>query len=663
MKFGMLSERAGAPTGWLARWTRVSLRGKSVAVLAVPLAALFAALALTYFAEGDVATADQMVTRFYDTRAALVQLRGSLVDAEAAMNGYLAARQDYFLTAFERSRQSVNQSLHDLTRLAGGSAGEAPELIKIRRQAGEQIALLDDERRESKDGGRGAFEARRKALMEEVQGDIGLFTQEQERSFLSARYLRGIKRQRLFRTVMACGVLGPLGALFMHLIMSGRMVRRIKAVEENARRLAHGLPLDPFPSGTDEIAALARQLDNAAYLLRERARELLESEARYRDLFDRAPIAFEEADCEGVLRRFNQAVCGLLKCSPDWLLGRHAWDFVAPDQQEAFRAAMLERMATGAEIAPFACDYILEDGSGITVEVRESLVRNNRGQITGMVRSLLDVTERNLAEVAARKVAQYAMELRNKNEQLARALEAARSATLAKSRFLASVSHELRTPLNGIIGFSELMHDGKLGPVTEEHKEVLDDILTSARHLLQLINDILDLSKVEAGRMEFRPEPIRIQTLVYEVCDVMRPLAERKRIVLSVDTASDLTAVIDPSKFKQVLYNYLSNAVKFKPQGGKVQVRVTREPNSWFRLEVEDTGVGIAPQEIARLFQEFQQLPNNRNADQGTGLGLALTRHIVEAQGGSVAVRSVPGSGSVFSAVLPLVTVLTPLVL
>jgi signal transduction histidine kinase len=242
-------------------------------------------------------------------------------------------------------------------------------------------------------------------------------------------------------------------------------------------------------------------------------------------------------------------------------------------------------------------------------------------------------------------------------------LEAARSATLAKSRFLASVSHELRTPLNGIIGFSELMHDGKLGPVTEEHKEVLDDILTSARHLLQLINDILDLSKVEAGRMEFRPEPIRIQTLVYEVCDVMRPLAERKRIVLSVDTPSDLTAVIDPSKFKQVLYNYLSNAVKFTPQGGKVQVRVTREPNSWFRLEVEDTGVGIAPQEIARLFQEFQQLPNNRNADQGTGLGLALTRHIVEAQGGSVAVRSVPGSGSVFSAVLPLVTVLTPLVL
>jgi signal transduction histidine kinase len=333
---------------------------------------------------------------------------------------------------------------------------------------------------------------------------------------------------------------------------------------------------------------------------------------------------------------------------------------VAPDQQEEFRDAMLERMETGAETAPFECDYMLEDGSRITVEVRENLIRDVNGEVIGMVRSLLDVTEKNLAAMAARKVSQYAMELRNKNEQLARALEAARSATEAKSRFLASVSHELRTPLNGIIGFSELMHDGKLGSVTIEHQEVLSDILTSARHLLQLINDILDLSKVEAGRMEFRPEPCRILTLVYEVRDVVRPLAERKLIDLTISVPNDLTAVIDPSRFKQVLYNYLSNAVKFTPPSGKVEVRVAREEGSCFRLEVEDTGIGIPADEIPKLFQEFQQLPNSRRADQGTGLGLALTRHIVEAQGGSVTVRSVPGSGSVFTALLPLVSISIP---
>src|ERR1035441_5125120 len=218
----MLTERAEAPTGRRARWTRVSLRGKSVAMLAVPVSALFAALALIYFAEGDVANADQMVTRFYDTRAALVELRSSLVDAEAAMSGYLAARQDYFLTAFERSRQSVNQSLNDLTRLAGGSTGEAPQLIEIRPRAGEEIALLD-ERRESKDAGRGALEARQKTLLGGLQGDIDRFAEEQERRFMAARQVRDVQRQRLIRTVMACGVLGPLGALFMHLIVTGRM--------------------------------------------------------------------------------------------------------------------------------------------------------------------------------------------------------------------------------------------------------------------------------------------------------------------------------------------------------------------------------------------------------------------------------------------------------
>jgi signal transduction histidine kinase len=317
---------------------------------------------------------------------------------------------------------------------------------------------------------------------------------------------------------------------------------------------------------------------------------------------------------------------------------------------------MTERMATGTEAGPFECDYMLDDGSRIAVEIRENLVRDDREEVTGVVRSLLDVTERNLADMAARKVSQYAMELRNKNEQLARALEAAHLATEAKSRFLAGVSHELRTPLNGIIGFSELMYDAKLGPVSEDHKDVLSDILTSARHLLQLINDVLDLSKVEAGRMEFHPEPTRIHTLVHEVRDVVRPLAEKKRLSLLIDVPLDLVPVVDPARYKQVLYNYLSNAVKFTPENGRVEVRITREEGT-FRLEVEDTGVGISPEEISKLFQEFQQLPNSRKAEQGTGLGLALTRHIVEAQGGSVSVRSVPGKGSVFAAVFPLVSI------
>jgi signal transduction histidine kinase len=143
---------------------------------------------------------------------------------------------------------------------------------------------------------------------------------------------------------------------------------------------------------------------------------------------------------------------------------------------------------------------------------------------------------------------------------------------------------------------------------------------------------------------------------VNEVRDVVRPLADRKDITLRTAVPGGFPAATDPSRFKQILYNYLSNAVKFTPGGGEVEVRVTPEGDSQFRLEVEDNGLGIAPEEIPRLFQEFQQLAS-RKPEQGTGLGLALTRHIVEAQGGRVGVRSVPGKGSVFSAVLPLAPV------
>jgi PAS domain S-box-containing protein len=656
----VIAQPSGGKKGLLARWSRLSLRAKGVVVLALPLAALFVALFAIHQVEGDVGAADERVVHFYETRAQLAQVHSSLGAAEAAVGGYMASGEQQFPAMFDDARATINKSLARLSALPGWDADSAAELAEIKRQAEQELRILGALRASPPALASRAQLDRAKAVMNSAQPRVARLGEEEEHRFAAARFQLDLARQRLFRTMVACGVLGPLGALLLNLVVAGRLSRRIQAVEENARRLAHGLQLEVFARGSDEVSALARQIEDAAYLLRKREREVKENERRYRDLFDRAPIPFEETDRDGVVRRFNQAVCNLLRCPPDQVLGRKAWDFVAPDQQDNFRQTMLERIATGSETGPFECDYMLDDGSRITVEVRENLIRDDHEEVTGVVRSLLDVTERNLAAVAARKVSQYAMELRNKNEQLARALEAARLATEAKSRFLAGVSHELRTPLNGIIGFSELMYDGKLGPVSDDFKDVLSDILTSARHLLQLINDILDLSKVEAGRMEFHPEPSRIDALVFEVRDVVRPLAERKRIHLTLDVPMDLTAVIDPSRFKQVLYNYLSNAVKFTAEDGRVAVRVAREENSSFRLDVEDTGIGIAPDEISKLFQEFQQLPNSRKAEQGTGLGLALTRHIVEAQGGTVSVRSEPGRGSVFSALFPLVSIPIP---
>jgi PAS domain S-box-containing protein len=610
------------------------------------MAALFAVLVSIRWVEGDVRETDTKIDRVYLMRSQLVELHSGLLDAEEALNGYLTAGQASFLSLYDTTRAGIQKTLATLDSMVAPDAHASAEFAEIRRRTVDTLAMLETMRGQTGTAQEGTS-AREKTAMTDVQTRINLLSDYEERLFTGARYERDLARRRLFATVIFCGILGPFGALFTHLLIAGRLVRRLQMLEENARRLAHGLPLEPMPQGTDEIASLGRQLDDAAYLLRERER-------RFRDLFDRAPVPYEEVDRDGVIRRFNQAMCSLLKSTPQQMASRHAWDFVVPDRQEEFRAAFLDRMAKGVELGPWEVEYLLDDGTRLSVEIRENLIRNDHGEITGVIRSLIDITERNLAAMAARKVEQYAVELRGKNEQLARALEAARSATVAKSRFLASVSHELRTPLNGIIGFSEILYDGRIGPLSEDQREVMGDILTSSRHLLQLINDVLDLSKVEAGRMDFRPERHLLQTLALEVRDVVRPVAEKKAIELAVEVTDGLSATIDPGRFKQVLYNYLSNAVKFTPDHGRVRTRITREGEGSFRLEVEDTGVGIRPDEIPRLFQEFAQLPNSRKAEQGTGLGLALTRHIVEAQGGSVAVRSTIGQGSVFSAVLPL---------
>jgi PAS domain S-box-containing protein len=246
-------------------------------------------------------------------------------------------------------------------------------------------------------------------------------------------------------------------------------------------------------------------------------------------------------------------------------------------------------------------------------------------------------------------------QLRCRNDQLEEQNSRAREANRLKSEFLANMSHELRTPLNGIIGFAALMHDAKVGPVSADHKEYLGDILVSSRHLLQLINDLLDLAKVESGKMEFWPELIDVRKLVGEVRDIVRTLTAEKRIRLTCEVDPAIEAiVIDPAKLKQVLYNYLSNALKFTPEEGTIVVRVRPEDDDRFRLEVEDSGIGIRPQDFNRLFIEFQQLDATSSGRyQGTGLGLALTRRIVEAQGGETGVTSTLGKGSCFYAVLP----------
>ncbi|MGZ4185900.1 MAG: sensor histidine kinase [Solirubrobacteraceae bacterium] len=243
------------------------------------------------------------------------------------------------------------------------------------------------------------------------------------------------------------------------------------------------------------------------------------------------------------------------------------------------------------------------------------------------------------------------------NVELAARSAEAEQANNAKSQFLATMSHELRTPLNAIIGFADLMHDGRLGPVSEQHRESLDDIRGSARHLLDLINEVLDLARIESGRIMLDIQSIDPVQVVSSAVDSLRSLAAERNLAVTMEAQSIDNVLLDPARLRQVVLNYLSNAIKFTPEGGLVQVRVLRELDELV-LEVIDTGSGIALEDQARVFGEFEQL--HGAAYGGTGLGLAVTKRIIEAQGGSVGVRSAPGHGCTFYARLPVTTVPAP---
>lgn len=237
-------------------------------------------------------------------------------------------------------------------------------------------------------------------------------------------------------------------------------------------------------------------------------------------------------------------------------------------------------------------------------------------------------------------------------ERLKLTVEALRSASAAKSDFVASMSHEFRTPLSAILGFSELMGgeprdgDNVIVPV-----EWVNHIHRGGQHLLALVNDVLDLARVEAGRLELRPEPIDVGSAVTEAVTGLRPLADRKSIVIE-SVVPPMTVSADRGRFRQILYNLVSNAIKYTPDGGSIRVTAT-EMGGEARIAVIDTGVGIDPQDHERVFEEFRQVGDPNERQPGTGLGLAVTKRLAEAHDGRVELESARGSGSTFTIVLP----------
>jgi PAS domain S-box-containing protein len=386
--------------------------------------------------------------------------------------------------------------------------------------------------------------------------------------------------------------------------------------------------------------------------------ELTEARAdrRFRELLEAAPDAIMEVDKDGHIVLLNVVTEKMFGYSRDELLGR-PMEVLLPKELRGAHVKHRSDYYENPSTRPMGTGIKLlaqrQDGSQFPVEISLSPVKSDDGfRVTAIIR---DISEREQAEERLRTIQErYTRELADTNRELElRNLEIERANRL-KSEFLASMSHELRTPLHTVIGFSELLGEEIEGPLNEKQKRFVGHIHQDSLHLLELINDILDLSKIEAGRLELRREPFEVAVAIEEVMGSIRAQGSAKSIRLTTDVAVPNALEADRVRFKQVLYNLLSNAVKFTPQGGKIHVEAGVD-EGFLQVSVTDTGIGIEKDQHASVFNKFYQVgATTKGVKEGTGLGLAITKHLVEQHGGHIALTSEPGNGSCFTFTLPL---------
>ncbi len=374
------------------------------------------------------------------------------------------------------------------------------------------------------------------------------------------------------------------------------------------------------------------------------ARDGMRTARRFRELLEAAPDAIIEVDREGRILLLNLATEKLFGYKREELLGQPV-EILVPRALHAnhgrHRAHYWDHPVTRPMGSGLELHGRRKDGSSVPVEISLSPVKSEDGlRVTAIIR---DISERKHTEERFREMQQtYTRELESRNREVERANQ-------LKSEFLASMSHELRTPLHTIIGFAELLAEELEGPLNPKQQRFMNHIHTDSLHLLELINDILDISKIESGRIQLRRETFDIGGALEEALSSVRPQAAAKSIAIETNVSIPTAIFADRLRLKQVLFNLLSNALKFTPEGGKVQIDAALR-DGFIEISVSDTGIGIPREQHQAVFDKFYQIgATTKGVREGTGLGLAITKALVEEHGGRIRLESEPGKGSRFT--------------
>lgn len=365
----------------------------------------------------------------------------------------------------------------------------------------------------------------------------------------------------------------------------------------------------------------------------ERTYELATERNFITTILDTASALVVVLDNQGCVVRVNRACELLTGYTQSELQGKMPWEIlVAAEQRETIRGVFAELML-GGQPSQYELEWICKNRKKRLIAWSNSTLKNKKGEIEYVIETGIDITERKAAE-----------------RELIQARDRAEQASHAKSEFLSRMSHELRTPLNAILGFSQLLESDKMVPLSRQQQESVGEIKHAGSHLLTLINEILDLSRIEAGHMHLMIEPVPVEPLLRTSVSLIQTMAEEYNITIRVELTRDTVTQVmaDAIRLKQVILNLLSNAIKYNTDGGSVLVSCARTESDQICITVADTGDGMTAEQLQLLFEPFERLDADNKAIPGTGIGLALSKRMTEMMGGTIGVSSRKGKGSTF---------------